>query len=154
MFLKFGGHRLAAGFSILKKDIDKLRELLNEECELTEDDFVSKVYLDAEFPFYNFSVDLIESINRLEPFGQGFKKPTFATKEVKCSIKNVYGASKNVIQLSLSKDGNVSKAVAFTDYEILLERLKKNELLDIAYYPKINEFRGQKSVDITISEYR
>lgn len=154
MFLKFGGHKLAAGFSILKKDIDKLRELLNEECELTDDDFVSKVYLDAEFPFYNFSVDLIESINRLEPFGQGFKKPTFATKEVKCSIKNVYGASKNVIQLSLSKDGNVSKAVAFTDYEILLERLKKNELLDIAYYPKINEFRGQKSVDITISEYR
>lgn len=154
LFLKFGGHKSAAGFSILKKDIDKLRELLNSECELTEDNFVSKVYLDAEFPFYSFNVELIESINRLEPYGQGFKKPTFATKEVKCSIKNVYGASKNVIQLSLSKDGNVSKAVAFTDYEILSERLRKSELLDIAYFPKINEFRGQKSVDITISEYR
>lgn len=154
LFLKFGGHKSAAGFSILKKDTDKLRELLNSECELTEDNFVSKVYLDAEFPFYSFNVELIESINRLEPYGQGFKKPTFATKEVKCSIKNVYGASKNVIQLSLSKDGNVSKAVAFTDYEILSERLRKSELLDIAYFPKINEFRGQKSVDITISEYR
>ena len=154
MFLKFGGHKTAAGFSILKKDIDKLRAFLNEECELTEDDFVPKMYLDAEFPFYNFNIELIEGINRLEPYGQGFKKPTFATKGVKCIIKNVYGATKNVIQLSLSKDGNTSKAVAFTDYDVLTNRLSESNILDIAYYPKINEFRGQKSVDITISEYR
>ena len=154
MFLKFGGHKSAAGFSILKKDIDELRSMLNDECELTEDNFVTKIYLDAEFPFYNFNIGLIESINKLEPYGQGFKKPTFATKGVKCSIKNVYGATKNVIQLNLSKDGNISKAVAFTDYDILNDRLKKNDILDIAYYPKINEFRGQKSVDITILEYR
>ena len=154
MFLKFGGHKSAAGFSILKKDIDELRAMLNDECELTEDNFVTKIYLDAEFPFYNVNIGLIESINKLEPYGQGFKKPTFATKGVKCSIKNVYGATKNVIQLNLSKDGNISKAVAFTDYGILNDRLKKNDILDIAYYPKINEFRGQKSVDITILEYR
>ena len=43
MFSKFGGHKLAAGFSIAKDNIDKLRDLLNSECELTEKDFVMKI---------------------------------------------------------------------------------------------------------------
>ena len=154
IFLKFGGHKLAAGFSILKKDIDELRLSLNKECCLSDDDFIPKVHIDAEFPFYSFDLKLLSEIEKIEPFGQAFQKPVFATREVKCNIKNIYGADNNIVQLILNKDGKVSKAVAFTDSEVLKARLETSDVLDIIYTPKINEFRGVKSIDIAVSEFR
>lgn len=154
MFSKFGGHKLAAGFSMPKDSIDELRNLLNSECKLTDDDFILKIHIDAEFPFYSFDLNLMNELARLEPYGQSFQTPLFATKEVKCSIKNVYGVNKNVVKLSLTKDGKESTAVAFTESDVLKARIDKNEIIDIAYKPKINEFRGQKSVEINVVEYR
>ena len=154
MFLKFGGHKMAAGFSMLKADIDKLRNLLNEECNLKEEDFIPKIYIDAEFPFYNFNLDLISEIDRLEPYGQGFQRPIFATKGVRCSIKNVYGADNNVMHLILNKDSKLSKAVFFGNYELIKNRLDSSDVIDVVYSPSINEFRGLKSVDIKLIEYR
>lgn len=154
MFLKFGGHKLAAGFSILKENIEKLRKLLNEECELSENDFVPKLHIDLEYPMYQFTESLVEEIEELSPFGQGFTKPVFVTRKVTTSIKNIYGKDNNVIQLNLSKDGVRLKGVIFTNSDELKERLSKDSDLDIVYNPKINEFKGYKSVEITVSEYR
>ena len=154
MFSKFGGHKLAAGFSIAKDNIDKLRDLLNSECELTEKDFVMKIHIDAEFPFYSFDLSQMNELTRLEPYGQSFQTPLFATKGVQCSIKNVYGVNKNVVKLVLTKDGKMSQAVAFTESDVLKEKLDENDIIDIVYKPKINEFRGQKSIDINVVEYR
>ncbi|MBR4314949.1 MAG: single-stranded-DNA-specific exonuclease RecJ [Lachnospiraceae bacterium] len=154
MFSKFGGHRLAAGFSMAKNDIDKLRTLLNSECKLTDDDFILKIHIDAEFPFYCFDLNLMNELMRLEPYGQSFQTPLFATKDVKCNIKNVYGINKNVIKLSLSKDSKELIAVAFTEFDAIKDRLDKKDLIDIVYKPKINEFRGQKSIEINVVEYR
>ena len=154
MFLKFGGHKLAAGFSMLKKDIDKLRKALNAECKLTDDDFIPKVHIDVEIPFYNFDLRQTFELSKLEPYGQSFQKPIFATRKVKCNIKNIYGTEQNVVQLILNKDEKVSKAVAFTDSKLLKDRLSKSDIVDIIFSPKIKEFRGEKSVEINVLEYR
>lgn len=154
MFTKFGGHKLAAGFSIAKDNIDRLRTILNSECQLTDKDFVLKIHIDAEFPFYSFDLNLMNELTRLEPYGQSFQTPLFATKGVRCRIKNVYGINKNVVKLSLVKDGKESTAVAFTESDELKNRIDGSDIVDIAYKPKINEFRGQKSIDINVVEYR
>lgn len=154
MFSKFGGHKLAAGFSMAKDDISRLRTLLNSECKLLDEDFIVKVHIDAEFPFYSFDLNLMNELSRLEPYGQSFQTPLFATKGVKCCIKNVYGVNKNVVKLSLSKDGKETTAVAFTESDVLKDRIDEKSIIDIVYKPKINEFRGQKSVDINVVEYR
>ena len=154
IFIKFGGHKLAAGFSIDKNHIDTLRKMLNDECLLEEKDFMPKVQIDAEYLFYALNVDMINEIEGLEPFGQGFKKPIFASKNVEVDIKNVYGEQKNIIQLYLTKDGHKLKGVAFMDSQAMAERLQKDKKLDILYSPKINDFRGDKSVEISIIDYR
>lgn len=154
MLLKFGGHKLAAGFSILKNDIDTLRRMLNEEAKLEESDFVKKVYIDAEFPFYEMSEDVVNDIEKLEPFGQSFERPKFATKSVKVKILNVYGNNKNIVRLSLEKDNKYAVGVLFEESYILEERLKKSIELDIVYYPKINEYKGNKSIEINVVAYR
>ena len=123
LFIKFGGHKLAAGFSIQKENIDILRQRLNEECDLCDSDFVPKTNIDIEMPFYNFNLNYVEEINKLEPYGQGFSRPVFATKEVTTQVKNIYGESKNIVQVSLSKDNHINKGVAFTDSEPFIKKL-------------------------------
>ena len=154
VLLKFGGHKLAAGFSIMKKDIDVLRKALNEECELTENDFIKKTYIDAEFPFYEMTEELIIDLEKIEPFGQKFNRPMFATRDVKTKILNVYGSEQNVVKLSFVKDSRELKGVAFMDAKVLSERLTENEKIDLVYAPKINEFNGFKSVEINLLDYR
>lgn len=152
MLLKFGGHKMAAGFSILKKDIDELRELLNEECNLTDNDFVKKVYIDAEFPFYEMTEDIMSDYEKLEPFGQKFTRPQFATRGVNAKILNVYGAEQNVLKLSLEKDARRLKAVMFASANEVMSKL--NRQIDIVYYPKINEYMGNKSLEINVLDFR
>ena len=50
LLLKFGGHPMAAGLSLEKENIDEFRRRLNEEAELTEDDFVRKIWIDVPMP--------------------------------------------------------------------------------------------------------
>lgn len=154
IFIKFGGHKLAAGFSMYRKDVDELRKLLNEECNLNNTDFIPKIHIDLEFPIYKFTEELINDIEKLEPYGQGFKSPCFANRDVNITIKNVYGKDNNIVQLMLEKDDKVLKGVIFTNYLDIKERVDKNKSLDIIYTPKVNEFRGNKTIEISVSEYR
>ena len=154
IFLKFGGHKLAAGFSIKKSDIDALRKMLNDESVLTNDDFAKKIYIDADFPFYEMNESIVKDIEKLEPYGQKFTRPVFATKDTTTKIENVYGSEQNVVKLSLTKDGRTSKGVLFEDATIIKERLTKGNELDIVYYPKINEYMGYTSIDINLIAYR
>ena len=154
MLLKFGGHKLAAGFSIYKSDIEKLRELLNSECNLKEDDFIKKVYIDAEFSPTDVSLDIAEEIESLEPYGQSFNRPQFAVKDIKAHITKVYGSEQNVIKMAFEKEGTRAFGVAFTDYKEINDRLSKSEQIDLIYYPKLNEYKGNKNVEISLVEYR
>ena len=154
MFNKFGGHKLAAGFSINNDKIDDLRKLLNEECLLEEGDFIPKTQIDLEYPFYAFNDKLLNELDNLEPYGQEFKRPIFATRAVDTRIRNIYGESKNIVQLSLSKDNYRVKGIAFMDSKPLIDKLSKNGKIDILYNPKINEFRGEKNIEINIIDYR
>lgn len=154
MLLTFGGHKLAAGFSINKKDIDELRQLLNKESCLKEKDFVRKVQIDAEFPFNEIDENLIFDIEKLEPYGQNFSKPIFAIKNVATEITNVYGDNKNIIKLLFDKDNSKSKGIFFGDYDSINNRLNENKIIDILYYPKINDYKGNRSIEMNVVDFR
>ena len=152
MLLKFGGHKMAAGFSIRKEDIDELRTLLNDECKLTDQDFVKKIYIDAEFPFYEMTEKFICDYEKLDPFGQKFTRPQFATKDVNIKIMNVYGAEQNVLKLSLEKDMRRCKGVMFASANEVKDKL--DGLTDIVYYPKISDYMGDRLVEINLVDFR
>lgn len=85
LFTKYGGHKLAAGLSLPKENVVLFRKELNNNCNLTKEDFEEKVLIDVPMPMDYASFQLVEELALLEPFGNGNPKPQFAHKNVKLS---------------------------------------------------------------------
>ena len=77
---------MAAGLSLPEENIGLLRRELNEQCTLTEEDFVEKVKIDVPMPVSYVTENLIEQLSLLEPFGKANPKPAFAEKESSARI--------------------------------------------------------------------
>lgn len=79
---QFGGHPMAAGFSLKEADIDAFRRKLNEVCTLTEEELRPKVVIDVPMPISYITERLVNQLGCLEPFGKGNEKPVFADRNL------------------------------------------------------------------------
>jgi single-stranded-DNA-specific exonuclease len=155
LLLKFGGHPMAAGLSLLKENVDKLRRALNQHADLTEDDFVKKVWIDVPMPLEYISEPLIEELDLLEPYGQGNEKPLFAQKDLYIRSVRVLGKNRNVVKFSLAtENGTPMDGLLFEDGDRFVNELGNSRQLDVIYYPAVNEYNGNKSLQIVIRNYR
>ena len=164
-FSKFGGHPMAAGFSLKGETTDeqievfnKLRKMLNDNTTLTEEELKPKIFFDMELPPYYITEALIEELSRFEPYGTGNKAPTFARRNMYIQAYRVIGKNNNAIKLELTDggEGQVYNAIWFGDASTFEEYLlnKEEKKLDIIYSPQINEYRGFKNIQLKIEEYR
>lgn len=167
-FVAFGGHKMACGMTLEYDKFEILKGKANENSDLTEKDFRKIINIDAALDFRMISFDLIAQLNLLEPFGKGFEKPKFATKNV--YIKNicVLGKDKNLLKLSLSNNDTIIEAINF-NVENNLQYLQRkfninnmeynfdkllNKKIDIVYTIQINSFRGKDKIQLIIEEMR
>lgn len=169
---KFGGHPMAAGLSIEEKNIPLLRERLLANCTLTEDDFVPKVRIDRKLGLHQISYKLIEELEKLEPFGKGNPSPLFAEKGVEVTRANLIGKDKNVLKLACRIKDSFSKidAISFDNgeefkeliaenygidrLEQILNNYPANLKLDLIFYPSINEYNGNVSLQLQVKDIR
>ena len=171
LLTKFGGHRLAAGLSLEKENVDTLREMLNANCRLTEEDLKEKVTIDMEMSFTNVTEKMVEELSLLEPFGKGNTKPVFAARNVKVLNGRVLGKNRNVLKMQVQDTaGTVIEAMLFQKVEEFLKEIEDvygthsvemflqgrqaDIRLALTYYPDINEYMGRKTPQIVISHYR
>lgn len=170
VFTKYGGHKLAAGLSLKEENIEIFRKKINEGSQLTEKDFEETVHIDVPMPIAYSSMDFVNELKKLEPYGTGNKKPLFAEKNISLLSGKLLGKDKKVLKcLVADEKGNQLEAIYFGDTKKLLEDLEEQfgkEQVDlflkgynnhikitIAYYPDINEFRGKKTLQIVITNY-
>ncbi len=155
LLLKFGGHPMAAGLSLLKEHVDEFRKCLNEQARLTEEDFMRKVWIDVPMPLEYIDEPLIDELELLEPFGQGNEKPLFAQKGLYIRSVRILGKNRNVVKFSLATDqGTPMDAMLFADGDSFLEELGDSRVLDVIYYPAVNEYNGNKNLQIVIRNYK
>ena len=169
MMVKFGGHPLAAGLTIKRENLDKLRELLNEECGLTERDMIPKMMIDVPMPMSYATMKLAEQIEALEPYGKGNEKPLFAEKDLEILGARIMGVNRNVIRIKLRNSrGFVSEVIYFRpdEFEMNINRWFESEdcdkilkgiptgcKLDVAYEVGINDFNGVVSLQFVLKAY-
>lgn len=155
LLLKFGGHPMAAGLSLEERNVDEFRRRLNEQAQLTEEDFIPKVWIDVPMPIQYVSEPLIHQLDLLEPFGQGNEKPLFAEKGLMIRSFRVMGKQSNVVRLSLvSGDGTAMDGLIFCDGEAFAAELGSRRQIDITYYPSVNEYNGNRNLQVVIKNYK
>lgn len=155
LLLKFGGHPMAAGLSLLEENIEPFRKALNDNSGLTEEDFKAKVWIDVPMPIDYIKEKLVEELKILEPFGQGNEKPLFAQKGVRIRSCRVIGKNKNVVKMVLEgQGGRALDGMLFTDGLAFEEERNGRRMIDIVYYPEINEYNGSRNLQVVIRRYR
>lgn len=168
---KFGGHPMAAGLSMSEENIDNFRRRLNELTALTKEDLIQKVSIDVPMPVSYATMELVEELNILAPFGKDNSRPVFADRNLRVKRLWVVGKNSNVIRLTLENEQKVSvSAICFRDANGFLEYIrdsfgaeelvramegKENHIvLSIVYSPKINNFRNTQSLQFEIQYYK
>ena len=155
LLTKFGGHPLAAGFSLSRENIDCFRRALNEKCTLVSSELVDKIWIDVPMPVSYVTEELIREFDRLEPFGKGNEKPCFAEKNLRILEARVLGKGRNVVRLQLlSSQGTSISGILFTDGEAFMKEKGAKSLMDVVYYPEVNEYNGIKNLQIVIEDYQ
>lgn len=155
LLLKFGGHPMAAGFSLREEHVETFRRRLNEQADLKPEDFVPQIWIDAAMPLEYISEGLVEELKILEPFGQGNEKPQFAQKNLSIRSARVLGKNRNVVKLSLvTEQGMPMDGMLFTEGDRFMEQKGRKRVIDVVYYPDVNEYNGNRSLQIVIKDYK
>ena len=174
LFTKYGGHKMAAGLSLEEKNVEPFRELINANCTLTEEDLEEKILIDVPMPMSYVTESFIQELSVLEPFGAENEKPVFAQKNIRFIRGYIMGKNKNMARFDvLDEKGLRFNVVCFRNLDKLTEYLKQKAgkkkteqlfaggltageavMLDVIYYPAINEFRGKTSVQYILQDYK
>ena len=155
LLTKFGGHPMAAGLSLEEKNVESFRRELNRQADLTEEDFIPRIWIDLPLPISYVSEKLIKELELLEPFGQGNEKPQFAQKDLTIRSARVVGKNRNAIKLSLvTPEGTPMEGMAFAEGDLFLQEMGDSTVMDAIYYPGINEYNGRRSLQVVIKEWR
>lgn len=118
LFTKFGGHKMAAGFSAAKEQLESIRTALNRNSTLTAEELTPKLWIDAAAPFSYFTAERYKMLHQLEPFGKSNEKPVFAQKNVCLTQYRVFGKNRNVIRMNLvGENGDFAEGVMFQPQE-------------------------------------
>ena len=169
LFSRFGGHAMAAGFSLPEENIGVLRKTLNEGSGLTDDDLLPTVQLDAAMPPEYATPELIREWDGLGPFGTGFARPLFGRGGLLLENVRVLGQNRNALRLRFrGENGRSFEGIWFGDVRIwekflsetfgekcftMLERGQTKVRIALAYEPVLHEYEGRKSLQFQIRHF-
>ncbi|WP_203472095.1 single-stranded-DNA-specific exonuclease RecJ [Dissulfurispira thermophila] len=150
---RFGGHKQAAGLSLLSDDIEKFSSVISEIVinNLSEDDFVPVLNIDASVDMSDISIELIDEISRLEPFGYGNEEPLFGAKGLEVIQPRIVG--NNHLKMHLRQNGRRIDSIGF-DFGELLDTVESHSLIDAVFLPIINEWDGGRYLQLNLKAIR
>ena len=153
LFENFGGHKLAAGlgFNGDKTPFETVKKALNETVsEYTKGkDLKPFINIDLVLEPEDITLDLIEEISKLEPFGASNPSPIFEMNGLKVSQKRLLGSDNSHLRLVVSKGGYEFTSLWWSVGDV---GLSNGDSLDLAFHPQINEFNGNTTVQLIVDD--
>lgn len=170
LLTRFGGHAMAAGFSLREEAIDALRKSLNENSGLTDEDLCPIIKLDAAMPPAYATRERIRQWEQLGPFGNGFERPLFGRSGLTVHRITVLGQRRNALRLRFSDEsGQNFEGIWFGDVTLweellkqqlgekaftMLERSQTRVKMALAYQPMVHEYNGLQSIQFQIHHFQ
>lgn len=152
--VKFGGHELAAGLSVRRKDVPAFRDKINEFANevMHEEDLYYTIEADREISLEDVSMELAKEIILLEPFGSMNNTPSFIIKGLRVLRATSIGSG-NHTKFVLEHNGKTINAVIFGRSYLQLN-IKENDIVDVLFTLDINNFNNTESVQMILQDIR
>jgi single-stranded-DNA-specific exonuclease len=170
LFTHFGGHPMAAGFSLPEENIPLFRERINACCPLTVEELATKVHIDMLMPVGYATMELQRQFSCLAPFGKDNPSPLFVDRDLSVRRLKWLGENHSGVRAELcSADGTQVSAIcwspeAFMEYfsqkygenavDLALAGRENPLSLTMVYLLKINSYLGVDSLQFEIKYYR
>ncbi|MCI8525694.1 MAG: single-stranded-DNA-specific exonuclease RecJ [Oscillospiraceae bacterium] len=150
----YGGHELAAGFTIGRAQIPAFRAAVREQAGAfrASDQCRSALEIDCEIDPALLTLPNVEGLDQLEPCGPGCPRPVFAAGDLLVEQLSVVGGGRH-LRLRLRREEHVLQAIFFSA-SILRAAVSPGDLVELAFTPQINEFRGVRSVQLNVVDIR
>jgi len=155
----FGGHMYAAGLTMKKDNIQAFMERFEQyvNSTITEDQLVPRIFIDTELSFSEINEDFFKTMSQFQPFGPENMSPVFVSRNVCDSGSGrMVGSSGEHLKLDLCQESTGQKsfsAIAFSQANHF-EYIKGGNPFDICYSLEMNEFRGNRNLQLNIRDIK
>lgn len=146
--VEFGGHAMAAGFSLEKEELEHFRQALEEHCTLESADLVEKVYFDKVVALRELDVALVQQLEWMEPVGEQNPAAVFAKADAVISSVRMCGKEMHIAQVQFEEDGKRYSAVDFHGEEGIGKAICERYGIEAWEQLKNGGARGQYRVDL------
>jgi len=155
----FGGHMFAAGLTLKKENIkpfmERFEQFVNET--ITEEQLVPRIFVDYELSFPEITEEFFNFLTKFQPFGPENMSPIFVSRNVfDKGTGRMVGSSGEHLKLDLCHESTGSKtfpAIAFSQAEHF-EYIKAGKPIDICYSIEMNDFRGNRNLQLNIRDIK
>ena len=150
---RFGGHSMAIGISVAKNNFTKFKEEFENFVNKTNiNELVPRIKVDEEISAKDVSIDIVNELNMLEPFGEANKMPVFMYKNLKINSIRALSEGKH-LKLTLKDESMVIDAIGFNMGHLANEYLLGDKV-DVIGNLEVNSFNGRDSVQINLKDMR
>jgi len=148
----FGGHPLAAGFTVTRQNLAQLEECITRLAtdQLGHLDLRPEIVIDAELPLSTFSGETFNLMQKLSPFGRGNPQPTFLTRQVEVIECRNFGNQGEWLRLKL-KQGNITWQAV--DFELRRTREEIPSYIDIVYNLEKSRWNEEEVLGLNLRDF-
>ena len=152
LLVAFGGHELAAGFTVREENIPALAQRIAQQVRLQAGQGIrSELEVDVMLDDPGImDIRGVELLERMEPYGAGNPRPVLALSGAKVVSRSLVGSGRH-LKLKVGKQGQNLSAIFFSAGDWVPE---VDSRVDLAFYPQINEYRGVRSVQLHLVDLR
>ena len=159
LFLAFGGHTLAAGFSFEQSNFEKIEDFLDNEFEefKQNNDLKANKNIDIVTSLEDISYQFLNSLDALKPYGMDFEKPTVLIENAMVLNKAYFGSEKQYLRLTIADEVGNLDCITFKD-RATFDKVEKNDIIDLLCNIDKNNFNGRTKlqahiIDINVKEF-
>ena len=159
LFVAFGGHTLAAGFSFEESNFEEIEEFLDNEFEefKQNNDLKANKNIDIVTSLEDISYQFLNSLDALKPYGMDFEKPAVLIENAMVLNKTYFGSEKQYLRLTIADEVGNLDCITFKD-SVTFDKVEKNDIIDLLCNIDKNNFNGRTKlqahiIDINVKEF-
>lgn len=158
LLIKFGGHDQAAGIKIMNSNLEKFYQKINSiiEYELKDKELLPEIEIDMEISADDINFSLVESLKKMEPFGEGNQMPVFLARDLVVNEIKVVGNGEKHLKLFLRSGSSVPKIYEAIGFNFAKEfpQIKIGDKIDAVFNLEEDRWNGHRKIQLKLIDMK